>query len=33
MLVAIPTAIPEEPFAKSAGMRVGNTSGIINSPS
>ena len=33
MLVAIPTAIPEEPFANSAGIRVGNTSGIINSPS
>ncbi len=33
MLVAMPTAIPEEPLTKRLGKRVGKTSGIISVPS
>ena len=33
ILVAIPTAIPEEPFTNKFGTRVGNTSGCISDSS
>ena len=33
MLVAIPTAMPEEPFIRRFGILVGNTSGISSVPS
>jgi len=33
MLVAIPTAIPEEPFNKSIGSLTGNTEGSSREPS
>ena len=33
IFVAIPTAIPEEPFTNKFGILVGNTSGISSLPS
>ena len=33
IFVAIPTAIPEEPFISKFGIRVGRTSGIVSWPS
>ena len=33
MLVAIPTAIPEEPFTRRPGRRPGKTEGSVNEPS
>ena len=30
ILVAIPTAIPDAPFIKRLGIRVGNTTGSLN---
>ena len=33
IFVAIPTAIPDEPFARSNGTLVGKISGIISEPS
>ena len=32
MLVAMPTAMPEDPFTNRLGKRLGRTSGSVNSP-
>ena len=33
IFVAIPTAMPEEPFTNKVGTRVGNTEGSLSEPS
>ena len=33
ILVAIPTAMPDEPFTSKLGMRVGITDGSLSEPS